>query len=330
MSASLMQIPELLAGLAAKDIKISVERDRLRCSAPAGALTVEFRDQLRDRKGEIIAFLHMATAAARQQPAIIPLRSQGTRTPIYAVPGHVGAPFSFLSLSKRLGDDQPFYALQPSGFDGQSESMDRVEDIAEYFARQIVEYQPSGPYIIVGYCSGGATALELAGILRRRGAEIPCVALFGPLHPTAHSELPRLLYLTAWGSIDALRREMAALPTFGARLRHLGSRLANRIRARKEPTDPVSVSRARLKSASIAALRRYVPAPYAGRVCIFLPNKAWLRSGAAPHRWLRVVPHAEFYFGSENCNGPLMLEEPDAAAMAALYRLATRTPEPSA
>jgi len=87
MSAEVMQIPQLLADLAVKDIKVWVEGDRLRCNAPAGALTAEFRDQLRDRKGEIIAFLNMATAAARQQPAIIPLQSRATRTPIYAVPG---------------------------------------------------------------------------------------------------------------------------------------------------------------------------------------------------------------------------------------------------
>ena len=40
----LMRILDLLAGLAANDINISVERDRLRCSAPAGALTAEFRE----------------------------------------------------------------------------------------------------------------------------------------------------------------------------------------------------------------------------------------------------------------------------------------------
>jgi thioesterase domain-containing protein len=336
MSADVMQIPQLLAGLAAKDIKISVERDRLRCSAPAGALTAEFRDQLRDRKGEIIAFLNMATAAARQQPAIIPLQSRGTRTPIYAVPGHIGAPFSFLDLSKHLGDDQPFYALQPSGFDGQSEPMDRVEDIAEYFARQIVEYQDTGPYIIAGYCSGAATAFELAKILGQRGAEIPCIALFGPLHPTTYKELPRLLYFVARGSADTHLREMAKLRTFGARLRYFDSRLRNlgervrplvtRVRKSKEPvtTDPVLASRARLKSTAITALRRYIPTPYSGRVCIFLPNKAWLRSGAAPHRWLRVVPHAEFYFGPPDCNYSRMLEEPDAPTIAALYRQATQ------
>jgi thioesterase domain-containing protein len=339
MSADLMQVSELLADLAVKDIKVWVEGDRLRCNAPAGALTAEFRDQLRDRKGEFIAFLKMATAAARQQPAIIPLQARGTRTPIYAVPGHVGAPFSFLDLSKHLGDDQPLYALQPSGFDGQSEPMDRVEDIAEYFARQIVEYQPTGPYIIAGYCSGAATAFELAKILRQRGAEIPCISLFGPLHPTTYKELPRLLYFYARRSAEPHLREMAKLPTFGARLRYFGTRLRNlgkhvrplvtRVRNSKEPVtmDPVLASRERLKSTAITALRRYIPTPYSGRVCIFLPNKAWLRSGAAPHRWLRMVPHAEFYFGPRDCNAYRMLEEPDAPAIAALYRQATQKAE---
>ena len=91
MSVDSMQVSELLADLAVKDIKVWVEGDRLRCNAPTGALTAEFRDQLRDRKGEIIAFVNMATAAARQQPAIIPLQPRGTRTPIYAVPGHASS-----------------------------------------------------------------------------------------------------------------------------------------------------------------------------------------------------------------------------------------------
>jgi thioesterase domain-containing protein len=339
MKSDVMRIADLLAGLAGKDIKVWVEGDRLRCSAPAGALTTEFRDQLRDRKKEIIGFLQMATATTKQQPAIVPLQPRGTRTPIYAVPGHVGAPFSFSDLTKHLGEDQPFFALQPPGFDGQSEPMDRVEDIAEYFASQIVEHQPTGPYVIAGYCSGGATAFELARILSNRGAQVPCVALFGPLHPSTYREWPRLLLFFAKRRAEPFLREMTKLPTFGARLRYFGSRLRNpgervrrvlsRRRESKEAVkqDQVLASRARLKASAIKALKRYTPAPYSGRVCIFLPNKAWLRSGAAPHRWLRVAPHAEFYFGPEDCNGPLMLEEPDAPAIAELYRQSTRKVE---
>ncbi|TIW82877.1 MAG: thioesterase, partial [Mesorhizobium sp.] len=120
--------------------------------------------------------------------------------------------------------------------------------------------------------------------------------------------------------------------TFGARLRYFGRRLRNlgghvgALVTPKEPvtTDPVLASRARLKSTAITALRRYTPTPYSGRVCIFLPNKAWMRSGAAPRQWLRVTPQAEFYFGPEDCNDSRMLEEPDAPAIAELYRQATR------
>jgi len=122
---------------------------------------------------------------------------------------------------------------------------------------------------------------------------------------------------------------MTELPTFGASLRYFGSHLRNlgkRVRTGREPvvTDPVLASRARLKSTAITALRRYIPTPCSDRVCIFLPNKAWLRSGAAPHRWLRVAPQAEFYFGPDECNETRMLEEPDAPAIAALYRRATQ------
>jgi thioesterase domain-containing protein len=328
-----MPISELLAALAIRDIKVWADGDRLRCNAPVGALMAEFRDQLRDRKDEIIAFLNMATAVARQQSAIIPLQSRGTRTPIYAVPGHVGAPFTFSDLSKHLGGDQPFYALQPSGYDGQSEPMDRVEDIAEYFARQIVEYQPTGPYIIAGYCSGAPTAFELAKILKQRGADVPCIALFGPIYPTTNEKLPRLMYFSARGSAEAIVREIAKISTFSARLRYVGNRLSTRFRAlatlfrkSKQPVavDPVLESRARLKSTAMTAFRRYIPAPYSGRVCIILPNKAWLGSGAAPRRWLRVAPHAEFYFGPANCHAASMLEDPEAPAIAELYRQATK------
>ena len=111
MNMAAMTIPDFLSDLAGRDIKVWLEGSQLRCSAPAGALTSEFRDQLRERKSEIIGFLNMAAAAARQQPSIVPLQSRGTRTPIYAVPGHGGVVVSFSDLSKRRGADQPLFCI---------------------------------------------------------------------------------------------------------------------------------------------------------------------------------------------------------------------------
>jgi hypothetical protein len=87
--------------------------------------------------------------------------------------------------------------------------------------------------------------------------------------------------------------------------------------------DPVLVRRAAVARATIAAVRRYTPGSYAGRVALILPNKAWLRSGAEPLRWRSAVPHAELCFGPDSCDPDLLLAEPDASAMAALFRQCT-------
>ncbi|WP_262030991.1 thioesterase domain-containing protein [Microvirga sp. Mcv34] len=346
MNIAAMTIPDFLSDLAGRDIKVWLEGSQLRCSAPAGALTSEFRDQLRERKSEIIGFLNMAAAAARQQPSIVPLQSRGTRTPIYAVPGHGGVVFSFSDLSKRLGDDQPFFALEPPGLDGRTDPMDRVEDIAAYFARQILEFQPTGPYIIAGYCSGASTAFELAKVLEQQGANVECLALFGPVHPSTYQAASRLMLFQgkrrAGAVIHHLRKAVtmpsiaACFEHLGERARYLGTRFRNRsnglrpllayfgVKGDKVKPDPVLARRSRLEATATTAVRRYRPTSYQGRLCIFLPNKAWVRSGAAPLRWLEVAPHAEIYYGPKSCYGPLMLQEPDAPSIAELYRQSAR------
>ena len=80
-----MKIPTLLSTLRDRDIHISADGDRLRCNAPAGALTPELRDELQRRKGDILEFLRSAGTLASQQRAIVPLQSRGKCIPIFAV-----------------------------------------------------------------------------------------------------------------------------------------------------------------------------------------------------------------------------------------------------
>ena len=55
-----MRTAELLAKLGSKDIKVWAEGDRLRYDAPQGALTPDLREELVNRKAEILALLHRA------------------------------------------------------------------------------------------------------------------------------------------------------------------------------------------------------------------------------------------------------------------------------
>ena len=54
-------IPEFLSYLRSLDIHLWAEEERLRYNAPKGALTQELREQLRERKTEILAFLRQAS-----------------------------------------------------------------------------------------------------------------------------------------------------------------------------------------------------------------------------------------------------------------------------
>jgi hypothetical protein len=174
----------LLSELRRRDVQLRVDGSELRCNAPAGALTPELREQLRHYKREVIQLLASAQAMAAEERAIVPLQRSGTRTAIFAVPGHNGDVFSYRALARSLGEEQPFFALQPPGVDGEREALTRVEELARYFGDQIRSFAPKGRYIIAGYCAGGTIAFELAQQLHRAGATIDFVALFGSPFPT--------------------------------------------------------------------------------------------------------------------------------------------------
>src|SRR5688500_2882316 len=110
-------VPAFLAELRSRDIRIRAEGDRLQLDAPTGALTPELREELRQRKDEILAFLQTAETLARQQRAIVPLQPLGTRAPVFGVGGHNGDIFCYRALAVALGKDQPFFGLQPPGLD---------------------------------------------------------------------------------------------------------------------------------------------------------------------------------------------------------------------
>lgn len=320
-----MNVATFLATLRDRDIQVWADGDQLRCNAPAGTLTAELREELRRRKSEIRSFLHSAGSLARQQRAIVPLQPRGARPPIFAFGGHNGDVFCFRALAHQLGEDQPFFGLQPLGFDGCGEPLVSVEDLAAHFAAEIRQFQPDGAYVIAGFCAGGSIAFELARQLLRDGAALRGLALFGAPYPTAYHRLSRLRKRLV-AHVDRLvkhARALASLPS-GERRLYLADRLRNRklqsVSGRQAAPDPVLAQRARVARATFAALRRYVLGHFAGRLTHFMPCEAWVRSRDEPHRWRSVVEEVEEYFGPAGCNPDIMLLEPHAPTFARLFR----------
>jgi thioesterase domain-containing protein len=324
-----VNLQPFLAELHSRNIQLWADGDSLRCKAPTGVLTTTLRDQLMQRKGEILALLRTAEAVAGQPRAIVPLQSGGSRTPIFAVAGHNGDIFAYRALALHLGDDQPFFALEPPGLDGDSEPLRRVENLAGYFAAQIRAFRPNGPYIIAGYCAGGTIAFELARQMRERGALIELLALFASPYPKSFRIAPRVQQAVAQLKTRIVRHVRALMMlSFPDALRYITAKLHRRKLLRDAEhaalEDPVLLRRAEVARATIAAVRRYNPGRYAGRVVLLLPNRDWLHSGADPLRWRTVAPHAEHYFGPDDCHPDLLLIEPDAPAIAEMFRQCQR------
>lgn len=320
-----MTVTALLEELRIRNVEVRADGDLLRCAAPAGVLTAELRDQLKTRKAEILEFLRAASVMAQQPRAIVPLQPRGSRPPVFAIPGHNGDVFCYRALSQHLGDDQPLFGLQPPGVDGQSEPLTSVEELAAYFAEQIRAFRPDGPYLLIGYCAGGAIAFELGRQLRQQGATVGFVALVATPHPSWHRPLSQMRY-----------RLGQQLERVGTHVRALASRslregltyIREKVRALRErrwartveTPDPLLALRAKIEAATIAAVRRYEPRYFGGRLLLFLPTREWLHKGDALLSWKAVAHETETCCGPDGCPVDQMLREPYASASAELFR----------
>jgi hypothetical protein len=75
-----MRTVELLSELRSRDIKVWAEDDRLGYDAPKGALTSDLREELVNRKAEILALLHRADTATSS--AALPLKPVSRDRPL--------------------------------------------------------------------------------------------------------------------------------------------------------------------------------------------------------------------------------------------------------
>lgn len=74
----------------------------------------------------------------------------------------------------------------------------------------------------------------------------------------------------------------------------------------------------------MAAVTRYEPGFYPGRIDAFLPSEAWRHSGERPDEWKQVASQVVEHVGPDGADGDNMLLEPYVEAFAALLNRALR------
>ena len=249
--------------------------------------------------------------------SLVPLRASGAKTPFFLMHAHGGNVLEYHSLANLLDPDQPVYAFQSRGLDGNIPRDLTLQRMASAYIEELRSLQPEGPYFLGGFCFGGLLALEVAQQLTAAGQTVASVILIQTVHPAAFCFKPTIPTLRRWlyritKRIDLERenRSHAGKGYIAERFRRAWDMARARVevaldyRIGKSPANPSSLSEMYIFEAirmeNGKALRKYEPRPYRGDVILLRASKQL--SGQVADEYLGWEPFFEGQF--EVCEVP--------------------------
>ncbi len=128
--------------------------------------------------------LDSGTTSGEWSP-LVAIKPRGKNPPFFCVHPIFGVVFPYCELAFQLGENQPFYGLQPKGIDGETDPLTRIEDMAADYIAALRTVQPKGPYFLGGWSFGGLVAFEMAQQLLAAGEEVALLAVLDTLAPVA-------------------------------------------------------------------------------------------------------------------------------------------------
>jgi oxalate---CoA ligase len=266
---------------------------------------------------------------------LVPIKEDGERPPLFAMPGSGGNPVGFVHLGRLLDQRQPLYGIEARGLDGADPPLSRVEDIAADNIAAIREMQPTGPYFLSGACYGARVAYEMARQLEAAGERIGLLLMLDPSSPfhradgrlrgEADGDKPVKPGATV---VRFVADRIVMHATAFARLR--GAQRAAFVREKLSTLRDIMKQRDLFRgdrseyyrrlvyAANRAAGSRYVPGSFGGPAVVCLTRDRPVR-GERNYRldWLEVVPQ---------CGAPRYVAGQDSGAMLNLphvYELAS-------
>ncbi|MDR6782461.1 amino acid adenylation domain-containing protein [Pedobacter africanus] len=138
--------------------------------------------------------------------ALVPIKPAGSKKPVYLVHGGGLNILVFQSMSKFMDPDQPVYALQALGLNGQTTLYHTIEEIAAKYISEVQEADPHGPYLLAGYSLGGKIAYEMARQLLASGKEVKMLGIFDTYTGSSSQGTKKI--------VEKLKRQLHKIPFF--------------------------------------------------------------------------------------------------------------------
>jgi thioesterase domain-containing protein len=232
---------------------------------------------------------------------LVSLQTSGKSPPLFLVHGANGTMPLGRYLVRRFGPDQPFYAVNASGFHPGQAIIESARDIVQAYVGEIINVRPSGPLIVAGMCLGGLIAIEIVRELQARDRNVGPVILADP------PVVPR-------GFLEHIQRADPRQPAIARQLYEHVRRdfLDHASRSYNDMpfdcNDPEQMDLATLAGVgSLVALWKHVPTPFSGRAILILsaatapgffhPKAPWrtILPGPQTVHVLPWAPHTELF-----------------------------------
>jgi thioesterase domain-containing protein len=209
-------------------------------------------------------------------------------------------------LVRRFGPDQPFYAVNASGFYPGQAVIESARDMVQAYVAEIISVRPSGPLIVAGMCLGGLIAIEIVRELQARDRKVGPVILADP--PVARG------FLEQNQRLDPHRPEIAR-QLYEHQRRILLDHASHSYNDMPfDCNDPEKMHLATLAGVgSLVALCKHVPTPFSGSAVLILaagrapgffhPKGPWRTILPGPQT-VHVLPwtHTELRAGLKDLN----------------------------
>lgn len=273
--------------------------------------------------------------AIRGSACLVAIHLEGTRPPLFVLPGAGGNILGFRAVARHLDPDQPLIGLESLGRDGKHVPLTSFEAIAGRFVAEIRAAQPHGPYSLAGVSFGGVVAFEVARQLRAAGERVALLALLDSgvaatqeesASPTSWRATLSGIGARVWRIATAVvagregprgsylqrrwRRVRSRLETRRWRRRNEYASLASRIAAGERL--PIPEMLRHVRQANLLAYQHYRPSFYDGEVTLFYATQRDTADSIAAWRALAASVDVRPVPG----NHTTILEEPNVRTLA--------------
>lgn len=206
-----------------------------------------------------------------------------------------------MPLARRLGTNQPFYAMQQFEFGEPVVPFSSVQATAQAYVSAVKALHPGGPYVFAGMCSGGGyVACEMAQQASALGEDVELLILLDPMYGEVAQVCSQSRVLVSQ-AVEVTHR-MIGLPGADAHIPALRAELAELLSAVGLEQQLLHLAPAYLNqfleffAANHLATLAYSPRLYAGRAVIFVPGLSRDDGGLLSEtEWKELIPAAEVH-----------------------------------